>query len=110
MQVSPTELEAHILLQPGVAEVAVVGVEDAARGEIPMALVVPTSTGKLLNPRDLKSSIELRVRKDKANYKWLRGGVEIVESLPKTTSGKVNRRALRDKERRKARVRPSSHL
>ncbi|KAM5374748.1 hypothetical protein ACJZ2D_006392 [Fusarium nematophilum] len=110
MQVSPTELEAQILLHPEVAEAAVVGVEDAVRGEIPMAVVVPTPTGKLRNPRDLTSSIKLRVEEHKANYKWLRGGVEIADSLPKTTSGKVNRRALRDKERRKARVRSGSHL
>ena len=110
MQVSPTELEAHILLHPDVGEVAVIGIEDARSGEVPMAFVVPTPTWNAGSFQALASSIRLHVEKHKANYKWLRGGVKFVDALPKTSSGKVNRRALRDGERNKARIASNPHL
>lgn len=34
-----------------------------------------------------------------AHYKWLKGGVEFVDSIPKSPSGKTLRRLLRDRER-----------
>ncbi|TPX08638.1 uncharacterized protein E0L32_009827 [Thyridium curvatum] len=110
IQVSPTELEAHILLHPGVAEAVVIGVEDARYGEVPMAFVVPTVTNTPGSLPSLASSIKLHVEKHKANYKWLRGGVTFLDTLPKTSSGKANRRALRDGERNRSKNASSSHL
>lgn len=47
----------------------------------------------------LARAIEKYVQKDKAHYKWLRGGVEFVDVIPKSPSGKILRRVLRDKEK-----------
>ncbi|KAF5576820.1 phenylacetyl ligase [Fusarium pseudoanthophilum] len=102
MQVSPTELEAHLLLHAGVAEAAVVGIEDPIAGEIPKAFIVPSTGGQAQSSQDLSSSIARHVEENKAKYKWLRGGIEFVQALPKTPSGKVTRRPLRDAARRKA--------
>ncbi|KAF5615764.1 phenylacetyl ligase [Fusarium sp. NRRL 25303] len=111
MQVSPTELEAHLLLHPGVSEAAVVGIDDPISGEIPKAFIVPATSGQALSSQDLSSSIKKHVEEHKAKYKWLRGGIEFAQALPKTPSGKITRRALRDAARRKAQAeKTSSHL
>lgn len=39
------------------------------------------------------------MEKHKARHKWLKGGVEFVDVIPKSPSGKILRRLLRDKER-----------
>ncbi|CVL03652.1 probable phenylacetyl-CoA ligase [Fusarium proliferatum] len=108
MQVSPTELEAHLLLHPGVAEAAVVGIDDPVSGEIPKAFIVPATGGQALSSQDLSSSIKTHVEEHKAKYKWLQGGIEFVQALPKTPSGKITRRALRDAARRKAQAEKTS--
>ncbi|QGI85681.1 unnamed protein product [Fusarium fujikuroi] len=108
MQVSPTELEAHLLLHPGVAEAAVVGIDDPVSGEIPKAFIVPATGGQALSSQDLSSSIKTHVEEHKAKYKWLQGGIEFVQALPKTPSGKITRRALRDAARRTAQAEKTS--
>ena len=41
------------------------------------------------------------MEKEKARHKWLAGGVEFIDVIPKSASGKILRRMLRDKEREK---------
>ncbi|VTT60561.1 unnamed protein product [Fusarium fujikuroi] len=108
IKVSPTELEAHLLLHPGVAEAAVVGIDDPVSGEIPKAFIVPATGGQALSSQDLSSSIKTHVEEHKAKYKWLQGGIEFVQALPKTPSGKITRRALRDAARRTAQAEKTS--
>ncbi|KAG4272727.1 4-coumarate-CoA ligase 1 [Fusarium proliferatum] len=111
MQVSPTELEAHLLLHHGVEEAAVVGIDDPVAGEVPKAFIVRSTSSQAQSTQDLSSSIKKHVEENKAKYKWLRGGIEFVQELPKTPSGKITRRALRDAARRKAKsVKTGSHL
>jgi acyl-coenzyme A synthetase/AMP-(fatty) acid ligase len=43
------------------------------------------------------------VEQHKSNYKWLRGGVEFIDVVPKSPSGKILRRMLRDKEKERMR-------
>ena len=45
------------------------------------------------------ADIREHVRQHKARHKWLAGGVEFVDAIPKTPSGKIQRRLLRDRER-----------
>ena len=88
-QIAPAELEAVLLEHPLVADVAVIGVADAAAGEIPKAFVVRTEIE--LTDAALIAWCAARV----APYKRPRA-VEFVESIPRSASGKVLRRILRE--------------
>lgn len=98
MQVAPAELEAHLLENPDIVDAAVIAVEDERSGEVPKAFVVKRA-GAAISDGDLIEAIHESFRKHKARYKWLRGGVEVRESIPKSPSGKILRRALKDEER-----------
>ena len=100
MQVAPAELEAHLLTHPTVNDAAVIPVPDDRAGELPKAFVVKSaSVGLEENDRMLVRGIEKHVEQHKAKHKWLRGGVEFIDVIPKSPSGKILRRLLRDKER-----------
>ncbi len=90
--VFPAEVEAIIYRHPAIAEVGVVGVPDEYRGEDPVAFVVlkPEAKGKV-------SAEELAAwcRAEMAVYKAPRQ-FRIVDALPKTASGKILKRVLRD--------------
>ncbi|XP_045131852.1 4-coumarate--CoA ligase-like [Portunus trituberculatus] len=89
MQVAPSELEEVLLQHPKVKEVGVTGVPHDRFGEAPRAYVV-TST-----PTSEKEIHEF-MTSHVAPYKQLAGGVVFVSELPKTASGKILRRALRE--------------
>lgn len=58
-----------------------------------------------LDDEAAKKSIMKHVEDHKARHKWLKGGVEFIDMIPKSPSGKILRRLLRDREadaRRKA--------
>ena len=100
MQVAPAELEAHLLAHPAVSDCAVIPVPDDAAGEVPKAFVVKSpEVGLEDSDAGLKAQIVRHVEKHKARHKWLKGGVEFIEAVPKSASGKILRRMLRDKER-----------
>lgn len=87
-----------------VADCAVIGIPDDAAGEIPKAFVVkaPAASG---DDSAVMEAIKKHVSDHKARHKWLKGGVEFLDVIPKSPSGKILRRLLRDKEkeaRRKA--------
>ncbi|MCP3063188.1 long-chain fatty acid--CoA ligase [Myxococcus sp. K38C18041901] len=84
----PAEVESVLSGHPDVAEVAVIGVPDAKWGETPRALVVPRA-GTTPTAESLLSFCEGRL----ARYKTPRS-VRFVASLPRTSAGKVDRRAL----------------
>lgn len=90
LQVSPSELEAAILLHSGVGDVAVVGAKSPDGAEYPRAFVVKKDDG--VTEREVADIIQGKFSK----HKWLTGGVYFVEDIPKTGSGKVMRRKLPD--------------
>lgn len=97
---APAELEAHLLTHPAVADCAVIPVLDDAAGEVPKAFVVKSnSVGLEENDRMTKRDIQKYVEQHKSRYKWLKGGVEFIDVIPKSPSGKILRRLLRDKEK-----------
>ncbi|KAJ5536207.1 Acyl-CoA ligase inpC [Penicillium frequentans] len=106
LQVAPAELEAHLLTHPAVADCAVIAIPDDMAGEVPKAIVVKTPSA---GPDETAAqSIKKHVEDHKARHKWLKGGVRFVDAVPKSPSGKILRRLLRDQEkeaRRKAGVR-----
>ena len=100
LQVAPAELEAHLLSHPSVADCAVVPVSDDAAGELPKAYVVKSSSvGLEDNDRMVIRDIQKHVEQHKSRHKWLKGGVEFIDVIPKSPSGKILRRMLRDKDR-----------
>ncbi|KAF5551582.1 phenylacetyl ligase [Fusarium phyllophilum] len=100
-QVAPAELEAYILSHPFVADCAVIPVPDDFAGEVPKAFVVKdTGTGDK-SDEEIKTEICKYVESHKAKYKWLQGGVEFVEAIPKSPSGKILRRVLQTREKGK---------
>ena len=99
MQVAPAELEAHVLGHEAVADCAVVGVGDAEAGERPKAFVVRAGGGSVeVGDAAVKRGIMRHVEREKARHKWLRE-VEFVDAIPKSPSGKILRRLLRDRDR-----------
>jgi acyl-CoA synthetase (AMP-forming)/AMP-acid ligase II len=86
--VYPAELEAVLARHPGVAEVAVVGVPDDHWGEAVKAIVVPN--GEV----DVASILE-HCSQLLAGYKRPRS-IDLVDSLPRGSTGKILRRDLRD--------------
>ncbi|KAJ3545731.1 hypothetical protein NM208_g2376 [Fusarium decemcellulare] len=104
-QVAPAELEAHILAHPAVSDCAVIQVPDDRAGEVPKAFVVRTSSAKAIAEVDLAEQIARHVAVHKASYKQLKGGVEFLDSIPKSPSGKILRRLLRDREKSQQRAR-----
>ncbi len=94
-RIGPMEVENALIEHPAVLECAVVGSPDAQRGEIVKAFVA-------LRPgyhagEALVLALQEHVKRITAPYKYPRA-IEFVESLPKTASGKLLRRALRDRE------------
>ena len=85
-----------------VEDAAVIGVPDEYSGELPKAFIVlkPGTKGTKV----LAGQIQKWVEKRKVRYKWLQGGIEFVESIPKTPSGKILRKDLRVKEKQKAKL------
>ncbi|EXJ66167.1 uncharacterized protein A1O5_10783 [Cladophialophora psammophila CBS 110553] len=88
LQVAPAELELALLTHPDVADAAVVGAK-INNEEYPRAFVVRKTDGKV-KEEELKDLIKSRF----ALHKHLTGGVYFVDTIPRTGSGKVIRRAL----------------
>src|SRR5579871_2244913 len=97
MQVSPAELEAYLILHPAIAEAAVVPSPDHAAGEVPRAFIVRSQSSMGVDENTLKFDISEFIRPKLADYKQLRGGIEFVNSLPKSVSGKILRKPLKEK-------------
>jgi 4-coumarate--CoA ligase len=89
-QVPPAELEALLITHPAVADVAVIGVPDDEAGELPKAFIV-LKPGAEASAADLQEFVKGKV----ASYKQVRQ-VAFVDEIPKSASGKILRRMLRD--------------
>jgi acyl-CoA synthetase (AMP-forming)/AMP-acid ligase II len=90
-QVPPAELEALLLTHPQIGDAAVIPVPDEEAGEIPKAFVV-VKPGEELTAAAVQEFVAAHV----AHYKQVRQ-VEFVDEIPKSASGKILRRLLRDR-------------
>lgn len=94
-QVAPAELEGKLMDHPGVNDVAVIGIQnDEMHTEVPRAYIV-AAKGKN-SDKDAEEIIKW-VAEQVANHKRLRGGVRFIDEVPKSASGKILRRLLKDK-------------
>ena len=94
-QVAPAELEALLLEHPGVSDAAVIPVPDEECGEIPKAFVV------LANDDVSTDEVQQFVADRVSTYKQIRA-IEVIDEIPKSASGKILRRVLRDREKASA--------
>jgi len=92
LQVAPAELEALLLSHPLVLDAAVIGVPapDGSGNELPRAYVVADRS------KIDEAAIKDFVKSNAAQYKQLRGGVVYLDAIPKTASGKILRKDLRE--------------
>ncbi len=98
-RIGPSEIENCLVKHPTVANAAVVPKPDAERGAVVKAYVVlaPGHRGD----DALVSTLQDHVRERLAPYEYPKE-IEFVESLPMTTTGKVQRRVLRLQEEERA--------
>lgn len=92
-KIGPFEVESALQEHPAVHECAITGIPDAIRGQIVKATIV-------LNPGyegcdDLIKELQDHVKTVTAPYKYPRV-IEFAEALPKTISGKISRRRIKD--------------
>ena len=97
-RISPFEVESCLVEHPSVLEAAAVESPDALRGMVVKAFVV--LRGGRTPCTALAEELQHWVKDRLAPYKYPRR-VEFLAALPKTTSGKIRRRELRDAERQK---------
>jgi len=96
-QVAPAELEGILTSHPKVVDAAVVGVwKDSEATELPKAYVVLTPSAGKQDGAKTARDIEGWMAKHTAHHKRLRGGVEFTDAIPRSPSGKILRRVLRD--------------
>jgi acetyl-CoA synthetase len=90
-RIGPVEVEHALLSHPAVAEAAAVAAPDPERGSVVRAIVVPRDR----EPGEaLARELQEHCKRETAPYKFPRI-VEFAAELPKTSSGKVKRAALR---------------
>lgn len=102
-QVAPAELEAVLCSSELVADAGVVGIYDESEAtEWPRAFVVPRRAelveagGDRPALEELAAGLRALVEKRTAKYKWLRGGIVFVDAIPKSPSGKILRRIMKN--------------
>ncbi len=89
-QVPPAELEALLLTHPAVADAAVIGRPDDEAGEVPVGFVV-LKAGQSATAEEIMEFVAGQV----AGYKQVRA-ITFLDAVPKSASGKILRRVLRD--------------
>jgi fatty-acyl-CoA synthase len=89
--ISSTELEGHLALQPGVGEAAVIAVPDERWGERPLAALV-ARPGEQIDSDAVRAALEGAVPRW-----WIPERIELLEELPRTSVGKVDKRRLRER-------------
>jgi propionyl-CoA synthetase len=93
-RLSTGSIEAVLAQHPSVAECAVIGAADALKGQLPRAFVVLKS-GAVDDPEQLAADLTARVR-DQIGPIATPKDVSVVAALPKTRSGKILRKSMRE--------------
>lgn len=96
-QVAPAELEGKLMESELVDDVAVIGINDEnMHTEVPRAYVVASKKGP--GEAEAKAIVDW-IGKKVSNHKRLRGGIVFVDSIPKSASGKILRRLLKERSK-----------
>ena len=97
-RIGPAEIESCLIKHPAVANAAVIGKDDAARGQIVKAFIV-LQPGQVAS-KALEAEIQAHVRGRLAPYQYPKE-IAFLDALPMTTTGKVQRKELRRREQQK---------
>ncbi|EIV8496664.1 propionyl-CoA synthetase [Vibrio vulnificus] len=92
-RLSTGEMEEIVGAHPAVAECAVVGVHDELKGQLPLGFVV-LKDGVKIDPTELEQELIGKVRNEIGAVACFKQAL-VVERLPKTRSGKILRRTIR---------------
>lgn len=90
LQVAPAELEGILREHPAILDAVVVGIPNATYGEVPRAFIVRRPDANLTE-NDVKAFVSKQV----AKHKQLTGGVQFIETIPKTATGKILRKDVK---------------
>ncbi|KAH8829590.1 hypothetical protein DL96DRAFT_1708713 [Flagelloscypha sp. PMI_526] len=97
-QVSPFEIEDVLLAQPDklITDVSVAGVSGGRTSDekVPRAWIVLSPAGKKVGEKQVIQTLQTWHQENLSKYKWLRGGIQVVNEIPKLPTGKVLRRVL----------------
>jgi acetyl-CoA synthetase len=94
-RIGPSEIENCLVKHPAVANAAVVPSPDETRGNVVKAFIV-LAAGHTAS-RSLEDDIQQHVRRFLAPYEYPKE-IEFIDALPMTTTGKVQRKVLRERE------------
>ncbi len=95
--ISSLELEDIINLHPVVSEVAVIGSPDNKWGEKPLAFIVVTAGSPKPSSKDIVHHVKTYIEKGLISKLALLLSVRFVDSIKKTSVGKVDKKLLREK-------------
>ncbi|KAJ7502923.1 AMP binding protein [Mycena galericulata] len=105
-QVPPAELENVLLTHPDIADAAVIGLESIKEAtELPRAYIVHANPDQIKTAQaklEFANSVVKWMETKVARHKFLRGGVGILDVIPKSAAGKILRRQLRDLAKQQA--------
>ncbi|WP_207802522.1 fatty acid--CoA ligase [Motiliproteus coralliicola] len=93
--VSSLELETLICESPYIADVAVIGVPDDEWGERPVATVVLATPGTAFSKELIREHLMQHVNSGRINKWWIPEQVDVVDQLPTTSVGKVDKKKIR---------------
>jgi len=92
--ISSLDLEGLVLQHPGVAECAVIGVEDAKWGERPLALVVKKPNAEV-DAESIRELVAGYAEKGIISRYGIPENIKFVDSLPRTSVGKLDKKVMR---------------
>jgi acetyl-CoA synthetase len=108
-RIGPSEIENCLVKHEAVANAAVVPKPDAERGAVVKAYVVLSDAWRSRADETLVAELQAHVRGKLAPYEYPKE-IEFIDQLPMTTTGKVQRKVLRDREAARAADARSGHI
>ena len=99
-RIGPFEVESALMTHPAVVECAITGVPDEIRGQVVKATIVLAAGYRERIGEALIKELQDHVKRITAPYKYPRV-IEFVDSLPKTISGKIRRKEIRNSDEAK---------
>ena len=94
-RIGPFEVESALMTHPAVVECAITGVPDEIRGQVVKATIILGEKYRAQAGEALIKELQNHVKRITAPYKYPRI-IEFAEELPKTISGKIRRKEIRN--------------